>query len=167
MIDATAVAHCFCYRQQQAAASAVIVIPADSREVSSSTTYSRWFRLFSSFACSTHSDVYLGGRRSAVGIIAHEKLGRKIVNSKAAAAAARPPQPIERAAVGAVGSCGRSFAYTTRTVYLAVQKLRCRHLLQKNGSKRLKYFNRHKVPLCGRSAVLYYCTVLLLSLIHI
>ena len=90
-----------------------------------STAVSRWFLTLSSFAyrTTTHSAVYLA-RSSAVGtktIITYQKKGKKkrvvvvYPTAAAAAAAARPPQPINRAAVGAVGSCCHPFDCTTHT----------------------------------------------------
>ena len=98
-----------------------------SREDSSSTSLHqlgggswRCHHLFA-YCNTTHSVVYLA-QSSAVGALYYcyvlEKGPEKLVvyPTAAAAEAARPPQPSNRATVGAVGSCCRPVYCTTHTV---------------------------------------------------
>ena len=74
-----------------------------------------------------HSDVYLAAQSSAVGTITYKEEGPKRVVLDPSSGSSSAISTANRAAVGAVGSCCRLFAYATHTdVYLAVQKLRCR-----------------------------------------
>ena len=100
---------------------------------------------------STHSAVYYYclAQSSAVGTpsLRTRKTAQKnstscVPATAAAAAAARPPQPINRAAVGAVGFCCRPFDFTTHTTAVNVLCiLRCKSCAAGNKKKCLEKYS--------------------------
>ena len=124
------------------AAAAVRVSFTTSREGSSSTTaVIGWFLMLSSFAYTTHSAVYLAAQISVVGTpLRTRKRTKKGRSGPKSSGSGGATFAVKRATIRAVGSYCRPFGYTTHTaVYLAAQKLRCRHCYTQ-----IDYSNRFK-----------------------